>query len=528
MPVSRRRLLRAGVVFAAPFLRAVPGRAATLVRSPYLQNQRATRVTIRWTTLEDGDGLVQFSTDRNYNRSVATRAVERTPEETGLNFTYYRHHAVLTGLATDTQYYYRIQVEGQDLDAGEDLEFRTTGAGSFDFLVIGDSGLGTSQQRELARLMERERASLLVHTGDLVYPDGTFEAYERRYFDYYQRLMRRMPFFPTPGNHDYYKTGGMPYVAVHSLPAESVPEADAGRYYSFELGNVHFICLDSNTPLERAARNLGPMLRWLETDLQNARRFWRVAYFHHPPFAGGPNQNDPLSRLVRDHIVPVLERHNVPIAFSGHEHSYQRSYPLRNGQPVDTGAGTVYITSGGGGASLYPVYPNRQTAIGSSSYHYMRAQVTGSRMELRTIRPDGVEIDAFTIAPPPVLSNGAVVNAASLSPEISAGGLVSIRGLQLAASESQALRVPLPRTLGGVVVRFNGRELPLLFTSPTQVNAQLPFDALGPGTLEVTTENGAAGVPVFVAEVAPAIFSVPVEGNVVPAVVHANGQIVTP
>ncbi|MGH9658654.1 MAG: hypothetical protein ACRD96_08925, partial [Bryobacteraceae bacterium] len=134
----------------------------------------------------------------------------------------------------------------------------------------------------------------------------------------------------------------------------------------------------------------------------------------------------------------------------------------------------------------------------------------------------------FTIAPPPVLANGAVVNAASQSPEISAGGLVSIHGRQLAPSESQALRVPLPRTLGGVVVRFNGRDLPLLFTSPTQVNAQLPFDALGPGTLEVATENGAAGVPVFVAEVAPAIFSVPAEGNVVPAVVHANGQIVTP
>ena len=39
---------------------AVAAQAATLVRHPYLQNVRPNAVTVMWTTLEPGQGRVEF------------------------------------------------------------------------------------------------------------------------------------------------------------------------------------------------------------------------------------------------------------------------------------------------------------------------------------------------------------------------------------------------------------------------------------------------------------------------------------
>jgi acid phosphatase type 7 len=114
---------------------------------------------------------------------------------------------------------------------------------------------------------------------------------------------------------------------------------------------------------------MGAMLRWLENDLRATRKFWRVAAFHHPPYASGFYRNDPLSSLAWQHIVPILEAYGVQLVLNGHEHSYQRSYDIRAGAALPRGTGTLYMTSGGGGAALYPVTSHPLIAFGSSTYH---------------------------------------------------------------------------------------------------------------------------------------------------------------
>jgi len=65
-------------------------------------------------------------------------------------------------------------------------------------------------------------------------------------------------------------------------------------------------------------------------------------------------------------------------------------------------------------------------------------------------------------------------SAATIAP----GSLVSILGTNLSDQNASAPAdvQQLPLTLGGVQVYFNGVQSPLLFVSPTQVNAQLPFN----------------------------------------------------
>src|SRR5581483_10806821 len=121
--------------------------------------------------------------------------------------------------------------------------------------------------------------------------------------------MSSVPFFPAPGNHDYETPNAIPYLTVHSVPTDGVPPIDRGRYYSFDWGNVHFVSLDGHQSLERAVVGTGSMLKWLQADLRSTQQFWKIVYFHYPPFAAGPNMNDPHSALVRQYIVPILETH---------------------------------------------------------------------------------------------------------------------------------------------------------------------------------------------------------------------------
>jgi len=44
--------------------------------------------------------------------------------------------------------------------------------------------------------------------------------------------------------------------------------------------------------------------------------------------------------------------------------------------------------------------------------------------------------------------------------------------------------------LSGTILRINGRSIPLIYVSPTQIVGQLPVDFTGAITLSVATENG--------------------------------------
>jgi len=503
--------------------------AATLVRKPYVQNVRGDRAAILWTTLETGQGAVECSADPNTRIQATAVSREFKAAETGIGFVYYQHQADLSGLRPGVEYRCRVKADGQELFLPENAEltFRTAGPGPSAFLVFGDSGTGSQEQQRLARRMEEESASLAMHTGDIAYPDGSYAEQQAFYFDVYWRLMLRMPFFPSPGNHDFHTRAGEPYLAAHSLPTENVPAADHGRYYSFDWGNVHFVSLDTTISLGAAAAGMGEMLKWLESDLGRSRAFWRVVYFHHAPYASGPHETDPAGKMVREHIAPILDRHGVPLVFNGHEHSYQRTHPLRAGQPVQPGSGTVYVTTGGGGAALYPVFPRPAVAFGQPAHHFVRAEVDGSRMTVRALAADRREIDRFTLSPPPRLADEAAVNAASFTPALAPGGLVAIFGQHLASEEIASATTPFPVTLDGVSVELNGRPLPLLYVSGSQINTQLPFDVQGTATLRVITRNGAASALVTVDEVAPAIFSAPLDGGLIPVILHGNGTFVT-
>ncbi len=113
------------------------------------------------------------------------------------------------------------------------------------------------------------------------------------------------------------------------------------------------------------------------------------------------------------------------------------------------------------------------------------------------------------LAQTPIIAEGGVVDAASFRAPVVPGSLVAIFGSNLASVSLSANTIPLHFTLGAVSVSFNGVPAPLLYVSPQQINAQLPWDVSAAGPVNVVVTNGSSvSVPqtVQVAPVAPAVY----------------------
>jgi len=132
------------------------------------------------------------------------------------------------------------------------------------------------------------------------------------------------------------------------------------------------------------------------------------------------------------------------------------------------------------------------------------------------------------VAPPQINS---VVNAADLTPNIAPGGLITLFGTGLSPVNMASSELPLPTALASSCLTVNGLPMPILFVSPNQVNAQMPFEAIGDETLILWTPGGTSdNYNLQVVPNAPSVFQVPAPGNtMVPSVIrNDDGLLVTP
>ena len=98
---------------------------------------------------------------------------------------------------------------------------------------------------------------------------------------------------------------------------------------------------------------------------------WIVVYFHRQAYTSlivnGENRTD---TTTRDTYHLLFDKYNVDIVLQGHNHNYQRSYPLNYNEvdpknPIKVSnettnyysdlSGPIFVTVGTGGKSLYPL-----------------------------------------------------------------------------------------------------------------------------------------------------------------------------
>jgi hypothetical protein len=227
--------------------------------------------------------------------------------------------------------------------------------------VIGDSGTANDKAAAVrdAYLAYSgwDETDVWLMLGDNAYNDGTDAQFQAAVFAMYPTLLRRTPLWPTFGNHDAHTassaTQSGPYYDIFTLPRLGEAGGVASgteAYYSFDWGNVHFVCLDSQGSPRQPG---GAMLTWLEADLASTQQDWIVAYWHHPPYSKGSHDSDspletPLLQM-REWVLPVLEAHGVDLVLAGHSHSYERSRLLDGHYGLSTTLGSGMVLDAGDG-----------------------------------------------------------------------------------------------------------------------------------------------------------------------------------
>ncbi len=122
----------------------------------------------------------------------------------------------------------------------------------------------------------------------------------------------------------------LPYYSIFDLPRNAEAGGVASgteAYYSFTVGTIHFVSLDSQTS-DRSSS--GPMATWLRSDLAANQQPWLIAFFHHSPHSKGDHDSDIETEMIemRQNILPILENYEVDLVLTSHSHSYERSYFL--------------------------------------------------------------------------------------------------------------------------------------------------------------------------------------------------------
>jgi uncharacterized protein (TIGR03437 family) len=132
----------------------------------------------------------------------------------------------------------------------------------------------------------------------------------------------------------------------------------------------------------------------------------------------------------------------------------------------------------------------------------------------------------------PYIAPAGVQNAAASTPSsrVAPGSIIAIYGQTLAPSLEIGPVNPLAQSLAGVTVTVNDMILPLLFVSPGQINAQVPWElADGNYTINIQSQGQPDITTTFtVARNAPGLFTQTVNSQSYAIAFHEDGSLITP
>ncbi len=353
-----------------------------LRRRPYLQNLDEAATSVLFSVDEasgaaDSLSLAVTTPDGDEAGTASIGATDTLSQEGTVPV-----RARVEDLSPYTMYCYQIY-EG-DVALTEPAGFRTAPKDGdrktpFGFVAMGDSGDASTDQLAVLEQILTVDHEFVVHVGDIAYSNGTLDQFDAHHFSVYQDLFGLVPFFPSPGNHDYGTDHGAPYLDLFELPENGDP-ADPERYYSFDYGPIHFISLDTNDLTDA-------QVEWVARDLESTAQPFVIAYGHHPPYSSGDHGS---SSKVRDRIGPLLAQHGVQLMLTGHDHHYERTKPMD---------GVTYVVTGGGGVGTRPTGASSFTALSGEVLHHVFLEYDGTNLVMHAIDATGEEFDNLLFEP---------------------------------------------------------------------------------------------------------------------------------
>ena len=437
---------------------------------------------VAWQTLpQAADFTLEYGPTTRHDHKAAVVKTERWQGNTDADKRF-NYVATLPGLKLSSEYFYRLRGNGHVIAEGH-FQTRKKRGEAVRFVAFGDNAHGDPGEIAVAYYAYQSHPDFIMNTGDNVYESGLDSQYAQYFFPIYNAdaasvttgapLLRSVPFYTVMANHDvhgkdanhypvadfdknhdalaYYTAMSLPMngPASPTYPTPTVGPADivqdfqtcAGpRFprmanYSFDYGDAHFTCLDSNVYVDPR----DPALQaWITADLQGTDAPWKFVVYHHPAYnVGSEHYKEQQFRV----LSPLFEAHGVDVCLHGHEHVYQRTMPLRfkptdttNADPKFNGKrlipgdftldtafdgqtrtrpdGIIYITTGAGGKELYDpgfddapekwLHPEDNNVAYnarflSSSHSFTVIEIDGPTLTLTQIDETGRERDKIRV-----------------------------------------------------------------------------------------------------------------------------------
>lgn len=337
-----------------------------------------------WVWRTDGDTL---ATQVQYGIDSLDQQVD------GVSFTFgtddaYRVHEVrlCEGLEPATTYQYRVGGEG---NWSETFTFTTApepGTQTFTMAFAGDSRSGYDTWAELLAGIDAHDPDFILFSGDLV-ETGTEQDEWDEWFAAGDGVLARVPLFPAHGNHEYLAVN---YFAQFSLPYNE-------QWYDITWGDLSLVVLNDFAVEEGAIDELQPAFMdevWARHDQAHPTGF-KMASHHAATYSA--NDRHGSNEYLRALWAPVWDDNDVDMVIAGHNHTYERSQPVR-GEAVDS-TGTVHLVSGGAGAPLYDGEEEEWfSAASSASNHFGIAEFSSTGIDVTVYDLSGDVIDSFSLA----------------------------------------------------------------------------------------------------------------------------------
>lgn len=304
----------------------------------------------------------------------------------------FNRHATITGLSENIAYSYRVGYEG---NWSSTYAFKTQSfEGDYDFLFFGDPQIGSSgniandgagwNDTLNVALAANPDAELLVSGGDQVETANTESQWDA--FLAPEKL-RQYPWAATIGNHD---VGGKAYEQHLFTPntdrsgayygnGDPASNTSGGDYW-YIYKDVLFIDLNSNSYVNDASKGKGDDAHVAYVtdvvDQHGADAKYTVLVYHHAIYSPASHAKDGDNKQRRVDFTTAFSDLGVDVVLQGHDHSYSRSYEIKNGQKAnpDEVPGQADIYPGPGGV----IYVTANSASGSKYYGITAPDGTGT------------------------------------------------------------------------------------------------------------------------------------------------------
>jgi len=344
---------------------------------PYLQlPSPPTGMSVMWETKDKLPSRVEYGLTRDLGHVVEKAA------DTNL------HKMRLEDLKPGTTYYYRVR--SGDV-VSETYSFKAApplGTKHWRMAVYGDSRTNPATHRKVVEQIAKADVDLILHTGDIVTNGKDHDSWRKQFFEPLEPVMHSVPWVSTIGNHE---SDSENYFSYMALPGNE-------RYFGFDFADAHIVCLDSNAWIQKGRDS--KQFKWMDEYFHGKRdATWTFVAFHHPLFSA--HKTRAINALRWDWTPLFLEPEcHIDGVLTGHDHFYARNY--RMGRLQDKSQpGVLFLTTAGGGASLYPTLARDYVAKEKSAHHFTLFEFDDDRITLTAIDMNGTVIETYTMTKKP-------------------------------------------------------------------------------------------------------------------------------